>query len=114
MRGSEQGREFAEDVHGCLVNTIQRQDRGIREAGFYVLKHTNMPALLIEIAFISNPQEEKLLSSTDFHIKVARSLLNGILSYTKANIPTPEETPVINEPVQSKEDWQDAGIYRKG
>jgi N-acetylmuramoyl-L-alanine amidase len=113
MRGSEQGREFAEAVHGYLVNAIQRQDRGIREAGFYVLKHTNMPALLIEVAFISNPTEEKLLSSTDFQYKVARSLFNGILDYTKANIPTTEEKPVTSEPTQSVEDWQDAGIYRK-
>jgi N-acetylmuramoyl-L-alanine amidase len=113
MRNSEQGRQFAEAVHGYLVNAIQRQDRGVREAGFYVLKHTNMPALLVEVAFISNQQEEKLLSSTDFQFKVARSLLNGIMAYTNTNIPTTEETLVTSEPAQSKEDWQDVGIYRK-
>jgi N-acetylmuramoyl-L-alanine amidase len=113
MRGSEQGRQFAEVVHGHLVNAIQRQDRGVREAGFYVLKHTNMPAILVEVAFISNPTEEKLLNSPNFRYNIARSLLDGILDYTKVNIPTHTEKPVTDNPTQSKEDWQDAGIYRK-
>jgi N-acetylmuramoyl-L-alanine amidase len=113
MRGSEAGRQFAEAVHGHLVNAIQRQDRGTREAGFYVLKHTNMPAILVEVAFISNPTEEGLLNSTNFRYNVARSLFNGILSYTKVNIPTHTEKPVTDNPTQSREDWQDVGIYRK-
>lgn len=52
-----------------------------KEAGFYVLKNTSMPAVLVELPFISNPEEEKLLNSVEFQVKVGRAIGNGILEF---------------------------------
>ncbi len=56
--------------------------RGKSKAAFYVLKDVVMPAVLVEVAFISNPEEENLLKTEDFQKKVATSILDGILSFT--------------------------------
>lgn len=56
-------------------------DRGVNEAGFYVLKHTTMPATLVEIGFISNPQEEKLLKKKSVQESFAQLMYEGIVEY---------------------------------
>ena len=48
-----------------------------------MLKDVVMPAVLVEVAFISNPEEEKLLKKDDFREKLAESILDGIVSFTK-------------------------------
>lgn len=58
-------------------------DLGVREAGFYVIKRSGMPAILAEICFISNPREEKLLQSKWFQLKVARAIADGVIEYFK-------------------------------
>lgn len=52
-----------------------------KEANFYVLKYTRMPAVLIELGFISNPEEEKELSSDSFQTKAAEAISRGIYSF---------------------------------
>jgi hypothetical protein len=56
-------------------------DRGVKVANFYVLKYTVMPAILVEAAFISNPQEEQLLREDIFIQKVATGISKGIIEY---------------------------------
>lgn len=58
-------------------------DRGVNEAGFYVLKHTTMPATLVEIGFISNPKEEKLLLKKKVQEEFAELMCEGIIEYFK-------------------------------
>lgn len=53
----------------------------VEQAGFAVLKAPDIPSILVETAFISNPVEEKKLRSTDHQVKVARAILSGILQY---------------------------------
>ena len=60
-------------------------DHGVKTAPFYVLRFTSMPSILAEIAFISNPDEEKLLRKPTFVRDVARSLFKGITSFLAAN-----------------------------
>jgi N-acetylmuramoyl-L-alanine amidase len=52
-------------------------DRGVHTAPFYVLIGANMPAILAEIAFVSNPEDEKRLKSPDYRELLARSLLGA-------------------------------------
>jgi N-acetylmuramoyl-L-alanine amidase len=59
-------------------------DRGVRTAPFYVLIGANMPSVLAEIAFLSHPEEEKLLRTRDYRDKIARSLLAGVRAYLEA------------------------------
>ncbi len=62
---SAQGRALAERIQRGLV-ALGLKDRGVRTAEFYVLRHTNMPAVLVELGFISNPGDEARLQSIDF------------------------------------------------
>ncbi|WP_346356281.1 N-acetylmuramoyl-L-alanine amidase [Azotosporobacter soli] len=57
------------------------KDRGIYSANFYVLKHTDMPSCLVELAFLSNPQEEKLLDTPAFQDKLALGIVNGLKTF---------------------------------
>ena len=53
-------------------------DRGISQARFYVVQHALMPAVLAEVAFISNPTEERLLRTDSFQQKIAEGIVRGI------------------------------------
>ncbi len=66
-----------------LLKELKRNDRGIKQEDFYVIKYTDMPAALVEVAFISNPHEESLLSSNLFREKAARAIAQGIIEYMK-------------------------------
>jgi len=54
------------------------RDRGVKAGGFYVLRTTRMPAILIETAFISNPREENWLSDRYFRQQFAQAIADGV------------------------------------
>jgi N-acetylmuramoyl-L-alanine amidase len=56
-------------------------DRGVKQAGFYVLRGALMPSVLVEVAFISNSQEEDILGSLDFRLGTAEAIVDAILSF---------------------------------
>ena len=59
----EQSINVASDIQREFAQTAKRSDRGVRQAGFLVLRKTSMPCVLVELGYISNPDEEKYLSS---------------------------------------------------
>ncbi|HEX9741153.1 MAG TPA: N-acetylmuramoyl-L-alanine amidase [Nitrospiraceae bacterium] len=59
------------------------EDHGVKTAPFYVLRFTAMPSILAEIAFITNPTEERLMQSDAFLNRMADSIFDGIKSYLK-------------------------------
>jgi N-acetylmuramoyl-L-alanine amidase len=61
----------------------QRRDRGVKRAGFYVLRGAYMPAVLIEVGFISNPAEERDLLSLDFRFRTAQAIVEAIVEYAE-------------------------------
>ncbi len=63
------------------VKEIKRNKTGINQAGFYVLRGPDMPAVLIETAYISNPRESEMLGNPGFQDEVAQSIINGIIKY---------------------------------
>lgn len=65
----------------ALLHAGGRFNRGTKTANFYVLKRSTMPAALVELAFISNPEEERLLASDAFQTKMAEALLRGLAKY---------------------------------
>jgi N-acetylmuramoyl-L-alanine amidase len=82
----DESRDFASSVQEAMVQTIRPiapdvSDRGVRTAPFYVLIGANMPSILAEIAFVSNPQEERLLRTPEHRDRIARSLLDGVRAY---------------------------------
>ncbi|MEF3245105.1 MAG: N-acetylmuramoyl-L-alanine amidase [Caldisericaceae bacterium] len=75
----ETSKAFAQVIQNALVSKLNTIDRGIKKSPLYVVKNvTTMPAILTEIGFISNPQEESLLKDPTFQNKVAEALLEGI------------------------------------
>lgn len=72
---------LAATIQTMLVNKIQRNNLGVKEANFSVLRNTIMPSALVEVAFISNPTEEALLQNEAFINRAAEGIANGILAY---------------------------------
>ena len=60
-------------------------DRGVKTANFYVLLHTNMPATLLELGFISNPSEEQALNTEAQQQNFAESIVKGLADYFNHN-----------------------------
>lgn len=79
--GSNSGKLLARTIHSPLIRATGLSDRGVKSARFYVLRHTRMPATLVELAFISNPNEEELLRSEEFQARVAGAIAAGVMAY---------------------------------
>jgi len=73
----EESNILAEFIQTSAENNVSVPSRGISQAGFYVLRGAFMPAVLVETAFISNLEEEKLLKTTEFQKKLAYSIFKG-------------------------------------
>jgi len=80
--------DFADIIQKKLVEYLKLENRGVKQAPFVVLKGVNMAAVIIEIAFISNPKEEKLLKNNGFREKTAQALFEAIKYYIEN---TPDE-----------------------
>jgi N-acetylmuramoyl-L-alanine amidase len=63
-----------------------RRDRGVKTAGFYVLRGAYMPAVLVEVGFISNPSEERQLLSLDFRFRAAQAIVESIVKYAESEL----------------------------
>jgi N-acetylmuramoyl-L-alanine amidase len=85
----EESKELAGDIQDSLTHRLQlvsqdERNRGVKKAPFVVLIGANMPSVLSEISFISNPSDEKLLRKTDQRQRVADGLYRGIASYLES------------------------------
>jgi N-acetylmuramoyl-L-alanine amidase len=79
----EVGKEVLKEMGG----TARLHKKQVEQAGFLVLKSPDVPSILIETGFISNPKEEKLLASSSYRQKMARSIFKGIKDYFYAKPP---------------------------
>lgn len=82
-RFMEQSVELARHIQTQYTSHAGRTNKGVKQAGFLVLRETSMPSVLTELGFISSPKEEKFLNSKDGQQKLARSLYNGFVKYYK-------------------------------
>lgn len=76
--------EFATLAKDYLVNTAGRADKGVKQAGFWVLWSVGMPSVLIELDFISNPNAERFMASKNGADKMAKSLYQAFEEYYTA------------------------------
>jgi N-acetylmuramoyl-L-alanine amidase len=79
----KQSQRLAEIIQDELNSLLATADRGIKQAPFKVLTGVACPAVLVEVAFISNPQEEKELIREDFQQNVAEAIYRGLVRYIK-------------------------------
>jgi N-acetylmuramoyl-L-alanine amidase len=102
-KGGE-GEKLSAVILEKMVSNLQLKNRGVKYANFTVLKQTNMPAILVEVCFISNIEEEALLKDDDFKNKVAANIANGFLRYIGKNeisldgVNESAMTPIISKP----------------
>ena len=74
---------LAAHIQDEFTGTLKLPDRGVKQAGFLVLRQITMPGVLVEIGFISNPTERKFLTSEAGKSKVAESLFQAFSAYKK-------------------------------
>lgn len=74
----EHSNDLATLVQHNLVAGVQAKNRGVKQANFYVLRGAFMPAILIEMGFISNPEEEALLANPQYQDRLAQAIFESI------------------------------------
>ena len=79
--------KFGKAVLGELGGINRLHKAGVEQAGFAVLKAPDIPSILVETAFISNPDEEKRLNDDAYQDKMAEAILSGIKKYFAKNPP---------------------------
>src|SRR6478609_1905761 len=84
-----ESREFASDVQrslyaGLSAKSPNLRNRGVKKAPFVVLIGANMPSILAEISFVSNPDDAKKLKTNDYRQRIADSLYKGVFKYVNS------------------------------
>ena len=82
---------FAEKIEYEFSNRAKRKSRGIKQAPFYVISRANMPAVLIEAGFLTNPKEEDYLNSEEGQSHIASAIFRAFRSYYN------EQTELMSE-----------------
>ena len=82
----DESREFASDVQQNLFNGLEdgnrgMKDRGVKKAPFVVLIGANMPSILAEISFLTNPDDARELHDPNYRQRIAESLYRGVSKY---------------------------------
>ena len=76
-----QGKKLADIIHKHLLKGAKLTDRKVQTAKFYVLAKTKMPSVLVELGFMDNPVEAKLLLSDSYRSECAEELVSGICEF---------------------------------
>ena len=77
----DERKSLAENLQRQLIAKLKRPDRGVKQNSYWVLKNTTMPSALVEVAFLSNPEEEGLLQQEYFLDLAAQAIADGIAAY---------------------------------
>jgi N-acetylmuramoyl-L-alanine amidase len=80
----QESSRVAEALQNHLDRALRRPSRGVKQAPFYVLGGAAMPAVLVEIGFISNVQEEQRLRDDGYRDRIARALAAGVAAYKRS------------------------------
>ena len=102
-----QSLELGSLIQNQFSDRVGRKDRGVKQAGYYVISFTNMPSVLVELGFLTNPEEEDFLNSQNGKELMASALLRAFRTYKEkhhpgpaAPEPAPAPQPVAEEPAE--------------
>lgn len=110
----DESKELAEDVQDSLSKRIQKtakpvRNRGVRKAPFVVLIGADMPSILTEISFLSNPSDEQLLKKPEHRQHIAEGVFQGVSAYLESmnsmaldSAGQPKRTPAVPSVEQSR------------
>ena len=81
----QNGRRLAEMIHWSILGGVEIDNRNIRRARFYVLRHSAMPAVLLEVGFLTGEIDSVRLQDPDHRRRMAEAIADGIIQYIKEN-----------------------------
>ena len=81
----QSGRRLAEVIHWSILNGVKIDNRSIRRARFYVLRHSAMPAVLVEVGFLTGAVDSSNLKDPNYRRQMAEAIARGIVEYIKQN-----------------------------
>lgn len=81
--GDEIGKKLSEHIQKQLVSELKLKDLGTKEGDLYILRETNNPSVMVNVAFLTNPEEERLLSEPEFRHNAANAIAKGIEIFYK-------------------------------
>jgi N-acetylmuramoyl-L-alanine amidase len=87
---SSQSAQLAANIHRQVVGGTTTENRGIRRRGYFVLRRTTIPAVLVECGFLTNPYEARLALESNYRQILADRIANGVMGK-----PTPPNRPVV-------------------
>jgi N-acetylmuramoyl-L-alanine amidase len=93
-----ESQRFAKLVQGELNQALQLRDRGVKQAPFRVLRGAAMPAVLVELGFLSNPDEEKKLQDPEYRGQLIAALARAIQRYKALVENRPDPTLPVPAP----------------
>ncbi|MDV3103353.1 N-acetylmuramoyl-L-alanine amidase [Thermococcus waiotapuensis] len=93
--GSSRGNSLATYVDSEIAKLIPLWNRGVKEAGFYVIKYTNMPAILIETGFVTNSYDAGIIGDESYQWKYAYAILHGVQRYFGVPVHDPVSIPTV-------------------
>ena len=97
----EQSLLFADQVQQRFVGHLNREDRGVRQAAFWVLLKTACPSILFEMGFISNPEEERFLNKETSMAQMAHAIVAAFGAYTHKQAIKKETLSIDSIPAQT-------------
>lgn len=79
----DSGLNLARVVHSTILGSLNVRDRGVRKARFYVLRKSSMPSILVEVGYMTGPQDISQLQTPQYQAQMADALARGILQYLR-------------------------------
>jgi N-acetylmuramoyl-L-alanine amidase len=77
--------KLAKDVHRGMMSRVKVVDRGVKYARYYVIRNTQMPAILVEGGFVSNSNERSRMKTAWFRDAIARGIADGVQRFRRGN-----------------------------
>ncbi len=77
------GLRLAQTIHNSILQSVDIRDRGVRRARFYVLRKNSIPAVLVEVGFVTGVQDAPKLATAAYENQMAEAIANGILQYIR-------------------------------
>jgi N-acetylmuramoyl-L-alanine amidase len=92
---------LAKNVQDQFRTRVGRKDRGVKQAGYYVISFTNMPSILVELGFLTNPEEEEFLHSDEGKTYMASAIYRAFRDFKEKE--SPSAKPPVDMPVKAPE-----------
>ncbi|MEO8440812.1 MAG: N-acetylmuramoyl-L-alanine amidase [Spartobacteria bacterium] len=105
---SSDSARLAADIHRHVVSGTTTENRGIRQRGYYVLRRTSIPAVLVECGFLTNPMEARLVMDSGYRQRLADRIADGVMGKpTPPNRPVVEGVTHVPSPIRQSSNYND-------